>query len=107
MDEPFGALDAQTRTIMQEDLSGMFLTKKEPSFLSPTAWRKPFTWGSSGHHDRAAGKDQKGHCHNRDNLIPNRRQMRYDDVVSLKEFLDLKAELWGLIKAEILEKHIL
>jgi len=28
MDEPFGALDAQTRTIMQEDLSGMFLTEK-------------------------------------------------------------------------------
>ncbi len=28
MDEPFGALDAQTRTIMQEDLSEMFVSEK-------------------------------------------------------------------------------
>jgi hypothetical protein len=27
--------------------------------------------------------------------------------VNLKEFLELKADLWGLIKAEIIEKHIL
>jgi NitT/TauT family transport system ATP-binding protein len=43
----------------------------------------------------------------RDNLIPDRRRMRYDDVVNLKEFLELKGDIWGLIKAEILEKHIL
>jgi hypothetical protein len=33
--------------------------------------------------------------------------MRYDDVVNQKEFLELKGDIWGLIKAEILEKHIL
>jgi len=53
------------------------------------------------------GKIKKIISITRDNLIPNRRQMRYDDVVNLKEFLDLKGDLWGLIKAEILEKHIL
>ena len=41
------------------------------------------------------------------NLVPQRRGLGYDEVVKLKEFLDLKAEIWGLIKAEILEKHIL
>ena len=29
MDEPFGSLDAQTRTIMQEDLSEVFMTEKK------------------------------------------------------------------------------
>jgi hypothetical protein len=41
-----------------------------------------------------------------ENLVPNRRQMGFDDVIIMKEFLDLKAEIWGLIKAEILAKHI-
>jgi NitT/TauT family transport system ATP-binding protein len=42
-----------------------------------------------------------------DGLIPNRRNMGYDDVVNLKAFRELRGELWGLIKAEIVEKHIL
>jgi hypothetical protein len=42
-----------------------------------------------------------------ENLVPNRRQMGFDDVIIMKEFLELKGEIWGLIKAEILAKHIL
>jgi len=39
MDEPFGALDAQTRTIMQEDLSEMFVSEKRTVSSSPQRGR--------------------------------------------------------------------
>ncbi|NWF55960.1 MAG: ABC transporter ATP-binding protein [Syntrophaceae bacterium] len=108
MDEPFGALDAQTRTIMQEDLSEMFLTEKRTVLFITHSVDEAIYLG-----DRVVimtarpGKIKKIIPISRDNLIPNRRQMRYDDVVNLKEFLDLKGDVWGMIKAEILEKHIL
>jgi NitT/TauT family transport system ATP-binding protein len=108
MDEPFGALDAQTRTIMQEDLSGMFLTEKRTVLFITHSVEEALYLG-----DRVVimtarpGKIKKIIPITRDNLIPDRRKMRYDDVVNMKEFLDLKGEIWGLIKAEILEKHIL
>jgi len=108
MDEPFGALDAQTRTIMQEDLSEMFLTEKRTVLFITHSVDEAIYLG-----DRVVimtarpGKIKRIIPITRDNLIPGRRQMRYDDVVNLKEFLDLKADIWGLIKAEILEKHIL
>jgi NitT/TauT family transport system ATP-binding protein len=108
MDEPFGALDAQTRTIMQEDLSEMFLTEKRTVLFITHSVDEAIYLG-----DRVVimtarpGKIKKIIPITRDNLIPNRREMRYDDVVNLKEFLDLKGEVWALIKAEILEKHIL
>ncbi len=108
MDEPFGALDAQTRTIMQEDLSGMFLTEKRTVLFITHSVDEAIYLG-----DRVVimtarpGKIKKIIPITRDNLIPDRRQMRYDDVVNRKEFLDLKGDIWGLIKAEILEKHIL
>jgi NitT/TauT family transport system ATP-binding protein len=108
MDEPFGALDAQTRTIMQEDLSGMFLTEKRTVLFITHSVEEALYLG-----DRVVimtarpGKIKKIIPITRDDLIPDRRRMRYDDVVNMKEFLDLKGEIWGLIKAEILEKHIL
>jgi ABC-type nitrate/sulfonate/bicarbonate transport system ATPase subunit len=108
MDEPFGALDAQTRTIMQEDLSEMFLTEKRTVLFITHSVDEAIYLG-----DRVVimtarpGKIKKIIDITRDNLIPDRRRMRYDDVVNLKEFLVLKRDIWGLIKAEILEKHIL
>jgi NitT/TauT family transport system ATP-binding protein len=53
------------------------------------------------------GKIKKVISITEENLVPNRRQMSFDDVINMKEFLDLKAEIWSLIKAEILAKHIL
>jgi len=108
MDEPFGALDAKTRTIMQEDLSEMFLTEKKTVLFITHSVDEAIYLG-----DRVVimtarpGRIKKIISITRDNLIPNRRQMKYDDVVNQKEFLDLKGDIWGLIKAEILEKHIL
>jgi NitT/TauT family transport system ATP-binding protein len=108
MDEPFGALDAQTRTIMQEDLSEMFLMERRTVLFITHSVDEAIYLG-----DRVVimtarpGKIKKIIHITRDNLIPDRRQMGYDDVVGRKEFLELKGEVWGLIKAEILEKHIL
>jgi NitT/TauT family transport system ATP-binding protein len=108
MDEPFGALDAQTRTIMQEDLSEMFLTEKKTVLFITHSVDEAIYLG-----DRVVimtarpGRIKKMISITKENLIPNRRQMGYDEVVNLKEFLDLKGEIWGLIKAEILAKHIL
>ena len=108
MDEPFGALDAQTRTIMQEDLSEMFMTEKRTVVFITHSVEEAIYLG-----DRVVimtarpGKIKKVLNVTQDNLVPQRRGLGYDEVVNLKEFLELKAEIWGLIKAEILEKHIL
>ena len=108
MDEPFGALDAQTRTIMQEDLSEMFMMeKKTVVFITHSVDEAIFLGDRVIIMTARPGKIKKIIKVTEDNLVPQRRGLTYDDVVSLKEFLELKAEIWGLIKAEILEKHIL
>jgi NitT/TauT family transport system ATP-binding protein len=108
MDEPFGALDAQTRTIMQEDLSEMFMTEKRTVVFITHSVEEAIYLG-----DRVVimtarpGKIKKIINVTQEDLVPQRRGLGYDEVVNLKEFLDLKGNIWGLIKAEILEKHIL
>ncbi len=108
MDEPFGALDAQTRTIMQEDLSEMFLAEKRTVLFITHSVDEAIYLG-----DRVVimtarpGKIKRIIPITRDNLIPERRKMGYEEVVNRREFLELKNEIWGLIKAEILAKHIL
>jgi NitT/TauT family transport system ATP-binding protein len=107
MDEPFGALDAQTRTIMQEDLSEMFVSEKRTVLFITHSVEEAIYLG-----DRVVimtarpGKIKKSIQITEEDLVPNRRQMGFDDVINMKEFLELKAEIWGLIKAEILAKHI-
>jgi len=107
MDEPFGALDAQTRTIMQEDLSEMFVSEKRTVLFITHSVEEAIYLG-----DRVVimtarpGRIKKMIPITADNLVPNRRKMGFDDVITMKEFLDLKAEIWSLIKAEILAKHI-
>jgi len=108
MDEPFGSLDAQTRTIMQEDLSEVFMTeKKTVVFITHSVDEAIYLGDRVVIMTARPGKIKKVINVTEDNLVPQRRGLGYDDVVNLKEFLDLKAEIWGLIKAEILEKHIL
>ncbi len=108
MDEPFGALDAQTRTIMQEDLSEMFMTERKTVVFITHSVEEAIYLG-----DRVVimtarpGKIKRIINVTAENLVPQRRGLGYDEVVNLKEFRDLKAEIWGLIKAEILEKRIL
>ena len=107
MDEPFGALDAQTRTIMQEDLSDMFVSEKRTVVFITHSVEEAIYLG-----DRVVimtarpGKIKKIISISAENLVPNRREMGFDDVINMKEFLDLKGQIWGLIKAEILAKHI-
>lgn len=108
MDEPFGALDAQTRTIMQEDLSEMFLTEKRTVlFITHSVDEAIFLGDRVVIMTARPGKIKKIIPITQDNLIPERRKMGYEEVVNRKEFLELKNEIWALIKAEILEKHIL
>jgi NitT/TauT family transport system ATP-binding protein len=108
MDEPFGALDAQTRTIMQEDLSEMFLTEgRTVLFITHSVDEAIYLGDRVVIMTARPGQIKKIIHITRDNLIPDRRRIGYDEVVSRREFLELKGEIWGLIKAEILEKHIL
>jgi NitT/TauT family transport system ATP-binding protein len=108
MDEPFGALDAQTRTIMQEDLSEMFVSEKRTvAFITHSVEEAIYLGDRVVIMTARPGKIKKIIPITEENLVPNRRQMSFDDVVNMKEFLDLKAEIWSLIKAEILAKRIL
>ncbi len=49
MDEPFSALDVQTRALMSDELLELWEAPAPPSSSSPTTWRRPSRWptGSS------------------------------------------------------------
>lgn len=44
MDEPFGALDAQTRTQLQQELIETWEKEQKTCFLSPMTLKKPSSW---------------------------------------------------------------
>jgi ABC-type nitrate/sulfonate/bicarbonate transport system ATPase subunit len=44
MDEPFGALDAQTREVMHDLILHVHKLEGPPSLSSPTTWKRPSTW---------------------------------------------------------------
>jgi len=44
MDEPFAALDSQTKAILQIELQKIWLETKKPIVLSPITWKKRFCW---------------------------------------------------------------
>lgn len=46
MDEPFGALDAQTRTQLQTELLETWEKEKKTCFLSHMMWRRRLYWPS-------------------------------------------------------------
>jgi osmoprotectant transport system ATP-binding protein len=44
MDEPFGAIDAITRTALQDEILRLQRQLTKPSSSSPTMWKKPCAW---------------------------------------------------------------
>ena len=44
LDEPFRAMDALTKTVVHQFLLDVYDKSKKPSFLSPTTWKRPFSW---------------------------------------------------------------
>ena len=96
MDEPFGALDHQTRELMQELLLGIWEAERKTVAVRHPRHRRGGVHGlARGGHERAAGPYQ---------ARPRRAlpHPRHYSVKTSREFAELKAELTEQVRTEVL-----
>ena len=94
MDEPFAALDAQTRDLMQAELLQIGSTPKKPCSLSPTALKKPHICPTESSSFGSPAKTKE--ILKIDLPRPRDYEMRLTP-----EFNDIKATIWGTLKEEL------
>jgi NitT/TauT family transport system ATP-binding protein len=102
MDEPFAALDAQNRTVMQEELVRLWLEQRPTVvFVTHSVEEAVFLADRIVVMTRRPGRIKEvvdvgqvvGHTHWRDRPL--------DEVMRLSSFQELRAKVWGLIRDEI------
>ena len=102
MDEPFAALDAQNRQLMQEELVRIWQTQRPTVlFITHSVDEAVFLADRVIVMSRRPGRikevlsiaDVSGQQH--------WRSMPYDDVIRRQDFQELRARVWGLVKSEI------
>lgn len=102
MDEPFGALDAQTRTIMQEDLMETWLERqKTVVFVTHAVDEAVYLGGKVVIMTKRPGKLKEVV-----DVSPIARTNDWyhrpiDEVTASKEFNEMKARIWASIREEI------
>lgn len=102
MDEPFGALDAQTRVVMQEELLKLWNRERTTILFVTHAVEEAVYLGGqvvvlSAHPGRV--KEIVDIDAVADRLGWRERDM--DDVVASTEFNDLRGEVWSLVRHEM------
>ncbi len=102
LDEPFAALDAQTRTIMQEELGEQLKLEKHTVIFITHSVDEAIYLG-----DRIVVLTQrparvkevidlKG-----TDFMPERREESMNDVMASEKFAKLRNEIWGMVRSEI------
>ncbi len=106
LDEPFAALDAQNRQLMQEELVRIWQTQKPTVlFITHSVEEAVFLADRIIVMTRRPGRikeiinvgDTVGDDH--------WRSHSFDDTIRLPAFQDLRARVWNLVKDEIGQKH--
>lgn len=102
MDEPFAALDAQNRQIMQEELVRVWL-KERPTvlFITHSVEEAVFLADRIVVMTRRPGRVKELVDVNAACAGEHWRTDSFDNVVTRPDFQQLRARIWGLIKGEI------
>jgi NitT/TauT family transport system ATP-binding protein len=97
MDEPFGALDAQTRTQLQSELIQTWQEEKKTCFFITHDVEEAIILGTKV----IVMSARPGRIKTIVDI--NLPYPRTQDLKMTKEFLDLKAQIWGEVYQEYLE----
>jgi len=99
MDEPFGALDAQTREILQRELLRIWEeTHKTILFITHSIDEAVFL------SDRAAIMTARPGTIKEIVDVPLSRASRFEDDIRIsQEFIESRHKLWGLLKEEVVK----
>ena len=108
MDEPFAALDAQNRQLMQEELVRIWQTQKPTVlFITHSVEEAVFLADRIIVMTRRPGRIKevlRPIEHMRDASV-HWRSLPYDDVIRRQDFQDLRAHVWQQVKSEIGDRH--
>ena len=108
MDEPFAALDAQNRQLMQEELVSIWQTQK-PSvlFITHSVEEAVFLADRIIVMTRRPGRIKQviSPAEHMAGLDQHWRFLPYEEVIALPSFQNLRAKVWNLVKAEIGDPH--
>jgi NitT/TauT family transport system ATP-binding protein len=108
MDEPFAALDAQNRQLMQEELVRIWQTQSPTVlFITHSVEEAVFLADRIIVMTRRPGrvKEVISPREHMDGLDRHWRAMPYEDVMGRRDFQDLRARVWNLVKSEIGDRH--
>jgi NitT/TauT family transport system ATP-binding protein len=102
MDEPFAALDAQNRQLMQEELVRIW-SEQRPTvlFITHSVEEAVFLADRIVVMTRRPGRVKKVLDVRATAGTPHWRTSSFEDVIRRPAFQDLRAEVWGLVKSEI------
>jgi NitT/TauT family transport system ATP-binding protein len=108
MDEPFAALDAQNRQLMQEELVRIWQTQKPTVlFITHSVEEAVFLADRIIVMTRRPGriKDVVTPAEHMQGLAQHWRSLPYEDVMGRPDFQALRARVWNQVKSEIDEHH--
>ena len=108
MDEPFAALDAQNRQLMQEELVRIWQTQKPTVlFITHSVEEAVFLADRIIVMTRRPGriKDVVTPIEHMDGLDQHWRSLPYESVMGRPDFQKLRAHVWNQVKSEIGDRH--
>ena len=108
MDEPFAALDAQNRQLMQEELVRIWQTQKPTVlFITHSVEEAVFLADRVIVMTRRPGriKEVITPSEHMQGLDQHWRSLPYEDVMGRQDFQELRVRVWNLVKSEIGDRH--
>lgn len=106
LDEPFAALDAQTRTIMQEELIELWKKEKHTViFITHSVDEAIFLGDRVIVLTRRPARIKEIIDLRRSGYLIDRRKKTLDEVISSEQFCSLRNQVWGLVRSEIVRER--